>query len=71
MRKPLRCQIDVCMFNQPSDSSRYLKVRWDKNDIFHSVPRILFCGLQSIIRVGLSMVLATFNTLKDLRKQVE
>ena len=40
MRKPLRCQIDVCMFNQPSDSSRYLKVRWDKNDIFHSVPYV-------------------------------
>ena len=28
------------MLNQPSDSSRYLKVRWDKNDIFHSVPYV-------------------------------
>ena len=40
MRKPLRCQIDVCMFNQPSDSSRYLKGRWDKNDIFYTVPYV-------------------------------
>ena len=40
MRKPLRCQIDVCMFNQPSDSLRYLKGRWDKNDIFYTVPYV-------------------------------
>ena len=60
----------VCLTN-PLILHAILRFARDKNDIFHSVPRILFCGLESIIRVGLSMVLATFNTLKDLRKQVE
>ena len=36
MRKPLRCQIDVCIFDQPSDSSRYLRVSEDKNNVFYS-----------------------------------